>query len=774
CFHERLLDFYLVYLQRPDNGTEERARLRAWILLSLAELWKSFPDAKWMAMTYRLCVIAQTRQQQEEQEQRRAAMSGNGNGDESAMHSRAPSFEELLAASVEDENVDARDAQDLLIQMTGHRSPLVRASAIYALNTLLSDLVNLGDDPSVLTIIRKAERQAYAVLLHMASDGSPMVRREVVNMVGSAVFASYMPQTIEAVARVVGEEVRDRRMAMNRTQMANGSGGASGSGAGADVPAISMDLLVKLYKAMLGLSADAHPDVALPAQQVCDTVMQCYAHSRAFFEAEAAIDRALHQAEIARSASGLTPALGFLKTSGSVGDALLGSPPMTGSAAAGGAAAGRRESQAQQQQYQQQQYQQQQYQQQQRMQRRQSAQSPPLGGHHNHQQHQQQHQQRGMANGNHRYTMHVPASGSSDMDHQTEPGMPRDRFARLSDSERVEAARRMVSVERAWLEWGRHELRTSLCESTLVDWAGAHFTEFDISLFATVAGPVLGSHSLVETAERSRRIARMEADARLMGNNAAYAKWTDVSTVSTASAPATAAALMHPVEPHIVVAHQAGDVSVFDWEQNAMVGHYAVDRRKADIRSLHLVNPLGQARLLVGTNDGTVRVFSSHAPDFAPTVSRSAVAMMDTAGQVPEFPRPRLLTAFRALPWASIELPTGNHSVSSISGLSTFSGGGNNGGSSRWTATAASRAPGCGLVTAWNQHSGVLLAGGSSKSVRVWDMETEQCIEDVQISPVGGVTCMSSDNGVGHLFVVGNQDGVVRVMDRRMDARHGS
>ncbi|KAJ1737345.1 Target of rapamycin complex 1 subunit kog1, partial [Coemansia sp. RSA 1086] len=115
CFNERVLDYFLVYLQRPDNGTDERGYLRTWILMCLAELWRGFPNAKWMAMTYRLCVIASNKQQQQQQQ-------GEGIHEEGEQAS-APSFEELLASSADDANVDARDAQDLLIQMAFHRVP---------------------------------------------------------------------------------------------------------------------------------------------------------------------------------------------------------------------------------------------------------------------------------------------------------------------------------------------------------------------------------------------------------------------------------------------------------------------------------------------------------------------------------------------------------------------------------------------------------------------------------------------------------------------------
>ncbi|KAJ2341990.1 Target of rapamycin complex 1 subunit kog1, partial [Coemansia sp. RSA 2673] len=292
CFDERVLDYFLVYLQRPDNGTEERACLRTWILLCLAELWKAHPNAKWMAITYKLCVIASKKEELEDRQRR-------------SQQANVPSFEELLASSAEDDSVDARNAQDLLIQMAFHRSPVVRASAIYAIGTLVSDLAQLGDDPGVVTIVRLVERQLYAVLLQAAGDGSPMVRREVVVVIGW-VFASYMEQVVDAVARVVAEELR---------------------GEGRRVAGDSLDvLLTHMYKALLKLSVDAHPDVALAAREACDVVMQCYAHSQAFLDAEAQLDQALHRLEISRSAEGQPPILGFLRSAG-VGDALLGQQP---------------------------------------------------------------------------------------------------------------------------------------------------------------------------------------------------------------------------------------------------------------------------------------------------------------------------------------------------------------------------------------------------------------------------------------------------------------
>ncbi|KAJ2321941.1 Target of rapamycin complex 1 subunit kog1, partial [Coemansia sp. Cherry 401B] len=484
CFNERVLDYFLVYLQRPDNGTEERACLRTWILMCLAELWRGFPNAKWMAMTYRLCVIASKKQQQEDpnhsfatdEQAAPAPAAAAGTAASASTAAAAPSFEELLASSADDESVDARDAQDLLVQMTFHRSPVVRAAAVYAMGTLVEDLTQLGDDPGVLTIVRKAERQVYALLLQAASDGSPMVRCEVARVIGSAVFASYMPQAIEAVARVVGEELREPR----QRPVASGDHAAAME--------VVQDLMVKLYKVLLKLSMDGHPDVSLLARETCDVLMQCYAHSHMFFASEPSLDQALCRLELSRSAAGQQPILGFVRSaSTSIGDALLGYPPMSHGESPASPAAGTLQAS----------------QQQRRGVTQGKARNSMVG-------------QRGreIANGSvpahHRYTMHfaqgsaprqglfgertpptprspsvagsVSAASLSNFDPMAqlpihpqqqsqqlpaEPSRSRDRFAGMDDAERAETMQKIGEIEQAWLEWGRRELRENMCASTL-------------------------------------------------------------------------------------------------------------------------------------------------------------------------------------------------------------------------------------------------------------------------------------------------------------------
>ncbi|KAJ2716338.1 Target of rapamycin complex 1 subunit kog1 [Coemansia spiralis] len=754
CFNERVLDYFLVYLQRPDNGTEERANLRTWILMCLAELWREFSNAKWMAMTYRLCVIASKKQQQAQEQQQQ----------QRPQQDAPPSFEELLASSADDDTVDARDAHDLLIEMAFHRSPTVRAAAVYAMGTLLEELAMLGDDPTVLAIIRKGERQMFALLLQAASDGSPVVRLEVAAVIGSAAFASYMPQAVEAVGRVVAEDMREHRPPQPGAAAGGPPAAAAADAAGSPLE-VSLEMLVKLYKAQLRLSADPHPDVASVARAACDVLMQCYVHSRAFLEAEPALDQALQRLELTRVMGGQPPTLDAVnRSNSSIGDALLGlTAPATGP-----------------------QQPQPQLKLPQRGQRARNAAGSGSGG-------------GGMrlrdgAPAHHRYTMHVPqgsvphaglfggrspptprspsAAGSISAASLTtieaagagrHPAGGLSWLAGLEGREREEAMQRIDSIEQAWLEWGRLELRENACASTLLDWAGACYTEFDISLFADVSGPLQSSVALVEARERNRQARRVTASARVLGCQAGSMKWADVRPVGATRDPAVVA-ILHPLEPHAIVAGARGTVAVFDWEQRAQVGQFDIAprahcREAAAVSSLHLINPLGQARLLVGTQDGSVRIYASHAPDFVPT-----------GAQPVAFPRPRLLSAFVALPWASQSAPAA-YLGSATPALDRVQRSRPQGLLSPAPGADGPVAGSVGLATAWNQCSGTLFVGGDAKEVRVWDVAAEMCVEEIAVSSMGGVTCIGSSSLSDTVFVVGTSGGVVRVVDRRLAAR---
>lgn len=76
-----------------------------------------------------------------------------------------------------------------------------------------------------------------------------------------------------------------------------------------------------------------------------------------------------------------------------------------------------------------------------------------------------------------------------------------------------------------------------------------------------------------------------------------------------------------------------------------------------------------------------------------------------------------------------------------------------------------------GIVADWQQSRGALLVSGDVKVIRVWDAPRELCVADIPARSTSAITSLTSDQVVGNTIVAGFDDGSVRVYDRRMDAR---
>ncbi|KAI8799977.1 hypothetical protein BJ742DRAFT_860427 [Cladochytrium replicatum] len=74
---------------------------------------------------------------------------------------------------------------------------------------------------------------------------------------------------------------------------------------------------------------------------------------------------------------------------------------------------------------------------------------------------------------------------------------------------------------------------------------------------------------------------------------------------------------------------------------------------------------------------------------------------------------------------------------------------------------------GVGMVAEWQQSTASLLVGGDSKLIRIWDVEKEICVQDIQTRTTGSVTTLTSDRDAGNLIVAGGGDGGVRIYDSR-------
>ncbi|XP_059613672.1 regulatory-associated protein of mTOR [Phlebotomus argentipes] len=180
----------------------------------------------------------------------------------------------------------------------------------------------------------------------------------------------------------------------------------------------------------------------------------------------------------------------------------------------------------------------------------------------------------------------------------------------------------------------------------------------------------------------------------------------------------------HPYEPQIAVAYR-DRITIHDWHTQAVnsyvpevqkqptVGGVATQPRYARATSLEFINAHDRSLVLVGYEDGCVRLW--RPPE----------------GEVEE---PRLVSAWRAL---LVE-----------SGV-------------QHSRTAG----GVGLVTSWQQNFHTLVAGGDFKVLRLWDTERELKLWDMPTDADSAVhTISSAPNGI---IAAGCADGSVRLFDKR-------
>ncbi|XP_052780147.1 regulatory-associated protein of mTOR-like isoform X2 [Mya arenaria] len=167
----------------------------------------------------------------------------------------------------------------------------------------------------------------------------------------------------------------------------------------------------------------------------------------------------------------------------------------------------------------------------------------------------------------------------------------------------------------------------------------------------------------------------------------------------------------HPYQSELAVADKDG-ISFWDWEQGPKVGYLVNGNpRHTKISTLEYLNAHDNTLLLCGSDDGCVRLWRNY---------------------VGEDVSPDLVSAFQA--------------VSEMLPLTR----------------------GSGLVTNWEQHTGSLLASGDVRFIRVWDTHKELKVQDIPTGADSCVTCLASDMSGRSLLIAGCGDGSVRLFDRRL------
>ncbi|XP_067126176.1 regulatory-associated protein of mTOR [Centruroides vittatus] len=169
--------------------------------------------------------------------------------------------------------------------------------------------------------------------------------------------------------------------------------------------------------------------------------------------------------------------------------------------------------------------------------------------------------------------------------------------------------------------------------------------------------------------------------------------------------------LFHPYESHLVVTDK-DSYSVWDWEQGAMLsynsnGNYPNTR----ITSVDFINAHDTALLMLGSDDGAVRIWRNYINDSKQT---------------------ELVSAFQIL---SDMLPSTR---------------------------------GSGLILQWEQESCKLLSSGDVRIIRLWDAEKEMKIQDIPTGADSCVTKLSTDKSLPSIIVAGCGDGTIRIYDCRL------
>ncbi|KAF6096782.1 regulatory associated protein of MTOR complex 1 [Phyllostomus discolor] len=166
----------------------------------------------------------------------------------------------------------------------------------------------------------------------------------------------------------------------------------------------------------------------------------------------------------------------------------------------------------------------------------------------------------------------------------------------------------------------------------------------------------------------------------------------------------------HPFTPCVAVADK-DSICFWDWEKGEKLDYFHNGNpRYTRVTAMEYLNGQDCSLLLTATDDGAIRVWKNFAD-----LEKN----------------PEMVTAWQGL---SDMLPTTR---------------------------------GAGMVVDWEQETGLLVSSGDVRVVRVWDTDREVKVQDI---PTGADSCVTSLSCDSHrsLIVAGLGDGSVRVYDRRM------
>ncbi|ORY31404.1 raptor N-terminal caspase like domain-domain-containing protein [Naematelia encephala] len=243
--------------------------------------------------------------------------------------------------------------------------------------------------------------------------------------------------------------------------------------------------------------------------------------------------------------------------------------------------------------------------------------------------------------------------------------------------------------------------------SGFFDWAMEYFRKPQMK---ALDADEPGSTTYNTQAWRHAKIESLVESSRLNEEYAASNAWdTEAGTLHNDAWPLQLA--FHSYDPVLAVTDDADHVCIWDWQTQTKLAKFSNQNvAGSSISSVHFVNEMATSLLLTASTEGSIRIWRDY----------------DIPGNA------ELATTFRAV---SDTYPVA-HSA--------------------------------GVLTAWEQPRGHLLVGGDMKVIRVWDAKVERHDRDISTQAGANLTAISSDEPDCNVFVAGFGDGVVRLFDKRV------
>ncbi|ORX88057.1 hypothetical protein K493DRAFT_237024 [Basidiobolus meristosporus CBS 931.73] len=451
------------------------------------------------------------------------------------------------------------NAHEKLCTLLSDPVPEVRSAAMYALGLFIGDLDKTEQ-------IVNIEHNIAITMLIGTSDGSPMVRRELVIAL-SKVVHEYMNKFLQVAYELVEE---DRKQS---TQVTDDPASQRGRTERKAIPEQMFrsvnhnSVYTCVWKALINLSADPHNDVSMYAIKVVDYVHYQLINSSMSEEAASSL---LHLPPPGASVSGYR--------NGSATPNSLSNSSVNGAHPGGNQRLTSRITST--------------------LRRSASFSLKALG---------------------------YMAGGANDSDTNINVPKPAQesqskRSSFMSRAESFTHLNEMVSDNESHVSIPRIEPYEKIdlpLKSDFYNWCREYFSEPQMRP-AEADEP--GSVNYNERLWRRMRNEKVIYESHPLSEHAGTSKWeSPIGTMHIDSPPISL--LFHQFESHLVVSDNKGEIGVWDWEAKQRINYFANGLSSRPVTSIKFINEEDSALLVTGSNDGIVSIYRNYDSHEMQTVS---------------------------------------------------------------------------------------------------------------------------------------------------------